>query len=556
MGKKALKAFSMNRRTFLHGTLVASAATALPNWKVRAFPLPSSVQGPANPIRLTTENSSIDFNGDDISRPHDILWDSEGYIAKKGGRPAVSEKLPLVVIGGGVAGLSAAYFLKDLKPLILEQAPQFGGNAKGEKVGSTAFAIGAAYLVKPDEGSAVEALLKELDLETSLREEKSDDMSVLFGKKVNKPFWEGATDPEAASEFRRVRDVLKNVLENQYPDIPYVEDSAISKELLYEWDSMSFKVWMDKNLGPVHPHIEEYLQLYSWSSFCGSLSEVSAAQMLNFITSEMDSILALPGGNAAITERLYTRLQEGLGQKNLRASCFVLEMTINQDGVLITYEDEKGQLRAIQAQACVFASPKFVAARVIKDLPADQLKAIDDMNYRAYIVANVILKNKLKSPTYELYDLKGKVPEDPRAMNPGERRFTDICFGSWAAEPNVDQSIITVYKALPYDGARQFLFSPFAHEKNKKQIENQLPEVLEALQLKQSDIAGIRMTRWGHALPLARTGGLSSGLAETASRSVQNRIFFANQDNWLNPSFEAAFGAAQIASEEIRKVFG
>lgn len=545
----------MQRRTFLHGTVLTTLASSLPRWNILAAPLSPQANPPANPILPISEAFSRDFNGDDISKPHDILWNRDGYIAKKGGIPTVSETVPLVVVGGGVSGLSAAYLLRDLKPVILEQAPQFGGNSKGESLGPTTFAIGAAYLVKPDENSDIENLLKELFLETSLREEKSEDMSVFFSKKINKPFWEGATDPEAAHEFLRVRDIFKNILENQYPDIPYIDGSSISKELLYEWDSISFKQWMDKNLGPVHPHIEEYLQLYAWSSFCASLSEVSAAQMLNFITSEMDSILALPGGNAAITEKLYIRLQNEIGTQNLRSSCFVLDVAPNETGVRVIYEDSQGKLKAIQARSCIFASPKFVGARVITGLPAEQLKAMGEINYRAYIVANVILKNKIQSPTYELYDLKGEIPEDPRAMNPGERKFTDICFGSWAAEPGTDRGVITVYKALPFDGARQFLFSPFAHEKNRKQIEGQIPEILQALQLKESDVAGIRMTRWGHALPVASTGALSSGLAETAARSLGDRVVFANQDNWLNPSFEAAFGAAQSAALEIRRIF-
>jgi protoporphyrinogen oxidase len=513
------------------------------------MPMP---QGPPNPMARISDPVSREFNGDDVDRPHEILWNKDAYIASKGGIPANPERIPYVVIGGGVAGLSSAYFMRDLRPVLLEQAPQFGGNSRGEQIGGTAYSIGAAYLVKPTRGSDVETLLKDLGLLNHAKVETSETATVFMNGKFQRPFWSGATDPQAGAEFKRVFTAFKYILDKQYPNIPYTRGSGLSPEMFKVWDQMNFSTWMKQALGPVHPHVEEYLQLYAWSSFCASLNEISAAQMLNFITSETDSILALPGGNGSITEAMYVKLQRELPPNSLRPGCFVIDITPNAEGVRILYEDGRRVLRSIQAKSCVFASPKFVASKVITGLPALQYKAISNITYRAYIVANVLLNRKIQSPTYELYDLKGQVPEAPRAMNPSDRPFTDICFGSWAAEPNTDRGVITVYKALPYDGARQFLFSPMAHEKNKRQIESQVPQVLHAMGLSERDVAGIRMTRWGHSLPVASVGALTNGLAATASQSLGKRIVFANQDNFLNPSFESAFASAKIAAQQVR----
>jgi protoporphyrinogen oxidase len=548
----------VNRRAFLHGTMMASMMAALPKPSQAFFRNMQRAGRPfQNPISQADGVESIDFNGDDISRPHDMLWNKTGYIASKGGIPREIEELPLVVVGGGVAGLSAAYFLRDLKPTLLEGAPTFGGNSKGEKFGNSTYSIGAAYLVKPDEGSDVEAFLQELNLDSQLREEHGDDMTVQYNGQIQRPFWEGATAPGSAIQFQKVQQTFRRILEEKYPDIPRFDGSSISDEEFNRWDSMTFEQWLRTEFGTLHPHVEEYLQLYSWSSFCGSLDEISAAQMLNFVTSETESILALPGGNAAITEKVYTKLEDELGPQNLRGGCMVLDIAPVGDGVRIVYEDGQGVLKAIQTKACIFAGPKFVAGKLIDNMPTEQRRAIESIKYRAYIVANLLLKEKIQSPTYELYCLKGVVPERPMAMSPSDRKFTDICFGSWAAEPNAERGIVTVYKALPYDGARQFLFSPFAHQKNRNQVMSQIPEVLAALGLDESAIDGVRMTRWGHALPLAEVGGLSSGMADRASESLADgRIVFANQDNWLNPSFECAFAAAQEAAVRIRSVLG
>ncbi len=548
----------MDRRSFLHGSLMLSMLSALPRPSqaslrkmLRSGPLSAQ---PQNPISLTNQVASLDFNGDDITRPHDILWNKEGYIAKKGGVPAITETVPLVIVGGGVAGLTAAYQLRDLKPVLLEGAPQFGGNSKGEKIGESVFSTGAAYLVKPDEGSDVQTFLHELGLSSSLREESGDETSVLYKGEFQSPFWQGTTDLKSANDFQKVHQVFRQILEEKYPDIPLLDESAISKEEFASWDNQSFAQWLKTEFGALHPHVEEYLQLYCWSSFCGSMSEVSAAQALNFITSETDAILALPGGNAAITEQIYQKLEKENGRETLRGNCFVIDITANDQGVRVIYEDGEGQIKALQAKTCVFAAPKFVAAKVITGLSEERIKIIESFNYRAYVVANILLKEKVKSPTYELYCLKGQVPEEPLAMSPSDRQFTDVCFGSWAAEPNTDRGVITVYKSLPYEGARQFLFSPFAHDKNKKQIQSQIPNVLNAMGLTESDIDGIRMTRWGHAVPLAEVGALASGNADRASETFENRIVFANQDNWLNPAFESSFAAGQEAAEKIRNL--
>jgi hypothetical protein len=543
----------MNRRFFLQNSAAISVIGSVPKWAkaaINSLPLP---QVAPNPIAKVTAPGSTEFNGDDIDRPHEILWNKASYIESKGGIPKTRENIPLVVIGGGVSGLSSAYFLRNQRPVILEQAMQFGGNTRGEQIGNTAYAIGSAYLVKPSEGSDVERLLKELNLFNKARAETSETSTVFMNGKFQRPFWAGATDPKAAPEFQRVFNAFKTILEKQYPNVPYTPDTGLSPELFKAWDQMSFSQWLKQNLGNIHPHVEEYLQLYAWSSFCGSLEELSAAQMLNFITSETDSVLALPGGNAAITEAMFVKLQKELPPNSLRAGSFVIDISPNAEGVQILYEDSSRQLRCIQAKSCVFAAPKFVAAKVISGLPEIQAHAISKITYRGYIVANVLLNKKIQSPTYELYDLKGRVPETPRAMSPSDRPFTDICFGSWAAEPETDRGVITVYKALPYDGARQFLFNPRAHEKNKRQIETQIPEVLRAMNLSESDVAGIRMTRWGHALPLASVGALTNGLAATASHSFGQRLVFANQDNYLNPSFEAAFASAKAAAQTLMK---
>jgi hypothetical protein len=205
------------------------------------------------------------------------------------------------------------------------------------------------------------------------------------------------------------------------------------------------------------------------------------------------------------------------------------------------------------------ASPKFVAKRIVSSMSAEQAQACDRIDYRAYVVANVFVDTRrIKtlraefSPCFDLYALEGETPPAPSALRPPHRAFTDVCFGSWAQGDRGDLGILTVYKPLPYQGARQFLFNPMSHNKYLSSIQSGIQPLLQQLGVQAQEILGVRLTRWGHALPLAERGAIASGHLEKASAPIGGRIFFANQDNWANPSFEAAIEAAHTAALSVR----
>lgn len=549
---------STDRRDFIKMSAFSFFSLGLPKHsekilnKIIQKSLPLNI-GPIQ--RLTnSEFQSLDFNGDNINRPHDILWNIDGYLAKKGGVPAPSEKRKVVIVGGGMSGLISAWKLRSMNPLLLEQDNFLGGNSKGEIINNSLFSIGAAYITVPDSGSEIEKFLQELNLMGELKLESAEETKISFQKKLMTDFWKGASDPARASEFIRVDEELKRIYNESFPDIPWTKESAISLEEFKKWDSMTFEKWLTLTFGNVHPHVMEYFQLYCWSSFNASIDEISAAQALNFLAAEVAGVLALPGGNAAITQRIYERLNKMLSADSLRAGAMVLRVEAKKENeVWITYENLQGEIKTISAENCIVASPKFVAKHIVQDLPAEQSALFDKISYRAYIVANAIFEGNFESPAYDVYCLDGLKPNSPTPLNPPKRAFSDVCFGTWAANDLTKNGVLTIYKALPYDGARQFLFSPMAHDKHKSLILKDLPEFLNATGVDQSMMKGLRMTRWGHSIPVAQVNLLASGQLEKMNRPVKNSIFFANQDNWANPAFECAHDVAHQAALEISR---
>src|SRR2546427_12834458 len=96
-------------------------------------------------------------------------------------QPSRKVKIPLVVVGGGVAGLSAAWRLdgagfRDFT--LVEMAPQAGGNARWGSNEVSAYPWGAHYVPIPNRKSAlVRELFEELGL---LHEGKLEERHLCF----------------------------------------------------------------------------------------------------------------------------------------------------------------------------------------------------------------------------------------------------------------------------------------------------------------------------------------------------------------------------------------
>ena len=96
--------------------------------------------------------------------------------------------------------------------------------------------------------------------------------------------------------------------------------------------------------------------------------------------------------------------------------------------------------------------------------------------------------------------------------------------------------------------AQQYLFSPTLLEKYTSRIQKALGPFLSKSGKTWDDIEGIRLTRYGHSVAVAGYGDIASGLLERAHQPINNKIFFANQDNWANPCFETSYAVGTLAA--------
>ncbi|MGZ8240810.1 MAG: FAD-dependent oxidoreductase [Methylobacter sp.] len=510
----------------------------------------------AGPINHTlTDQAPLTFTGDDFVRPHQILWNKPAFIEAIGERPKPKRKEELVIIGGGMSGLMSAYLLRKKKPMILEQAGRFGGNAKGESWNGLHYSIGAAYLIKPGEDSGLFKLFKDLGIVNDWSIKSGDGGHFVLNGQLVENFWNGASEPAHKAKYKRLYDYFMSYLKeggNLFPDYP--TDDIKLREYINKLDQEDFKSHLEKNIGSDLPdHAATLLEHYCFSSLGGSLTEISAAAGINFFAAEFDDVAVFPGGNSYIAEALLKHLYMQLPANNLLAGHLVFDVQAQQEGVLISYLDPNNEAHSILAEKVIMSCPKFVAAKLIDRLSSKKAAAISELEYRAYVVANLLINHPITETDYDIYWLgQGKADFKNVAAYARGRGITDVINANFSS-PDLQKTVLSFYQALPYQGGRAELYAGDSYASMKARISAQLKkEVYPFYDLKEQDIVDLRLTRWGHPLPLASVGLLQRGIVDTLREPIDNRIFFVEQDNWALPAIETVAAEAIHWSSMIR----
>src|SRR5271168_3185144 len=161
---------SANRRDFIK-FVVAGAVTA-------GCPIDLSLV--AAQSTETQKDHPADVDGEDNRICHQVR---DGKVFA---RPPASAKHDVVIVGGGVSGLAAAYRLRHRDFLLLEKEPHWGGNAFAMEYEGSTYATGSAFLVNDEYAYP---FAKEIGLE--LLPVNSPDASIIKGELIPDTWGDG-----------------------------------------------------------------------------------------------------------------------------------------------------------------------------------------------------------------------------------------------------------------------------------------------------------------------------------------------------------------------------
>ena len=477
-----------------------------------------------------------------------------------GGPPEPAEEVDVAVVGGGLSGLASAYFLRQHNTVLFELRDRFGGNAMGEEWHGIKYSLGGAYFITPDSGSFLESFYEELGLDRLIRVSEPPDPMELNGI-IRDDFWNGLSRQDQIA-FHRYARVVTQIAENEYPEIP-LSDDPIEAERVRALDRFTFREDVERRMGmSMTPLLAAGVQSYFFSSFDAPMEDISAACGWNFVAAEEFGRWVLPGGNSQFVYELWQRLKEREVEVRpscrphfLRGRCRVIDVRPRGERVQVTYQDASTNLRSISARFAIMAGSKHVAKHVLHDLEhwdADKYEAMNQIETSPYLVANILLQSPIERDFYDCF-LLGDGVHYPMNGEQLEQNpiVTDMIRGDFTREHG-PRSVLTLYWPLSWATARFTLIlnDPWQHYTGL--LVPQIRRMLGLLDVAETAVRQVRLTRWGHAMPIPRPGFIANRIVETAARPLGDNIFFANQDNWALPAVENSVLDAKAVADTIR----
>ncbi|EYF04812.1 FAD-dependent oxidoreductase [Chondromyces apiculatus] len=492
-------------------------------------------------------------------------------------RAVVQEKADVVIVGGGVSGLSAAWRLAPagLDVAVLELEPRPGGTSTWGEEGAVPHPWGAHYLAAPNvEARAALRLLQEMGAVTGWDAAGRPvfDPRRLCHAPQERLFYDGewhqglvptdALSIAERDEMARFLDIEEALTVRRGADgrpafqIP-LDMSSRDPDLL-ALDRLSMEAWLDRE-GFRTPFLRWYVRYAMLDDFGGAPEDVSAWAGLHYFaarklrTPELEGshFLVWPEGNGRLVKALIERARPRI----MLGSLAMAVHDLPQGGVAVDYLDvARHEVRRIEARAAVLATPAFVTRRLF---PA-AAPMLPVRTSSPWLVANLHVEDRFE-PNLPwdsiLYEAEGLGYVD------AAHQLTDLAattVPASALRAPRRQTVLTYYRAFggaDTTAARSMLLGS-AWEGLADGVLRDLapahPHLREVL-------GRMDLMLWGHAMPRPRPGFLGERPFETTC-ALGPRIAWAHVDQPGMALFEEAQArgvrAAELLAGDMGVVLG
>ena len=418
------------------------------------------------------------------------------------------ERLDLAVLGGGVAGLTAAYLLRDSDLHVFDSAGHIGGRTRSLQQPDGIWLNTGAQYVSTDRIKVVE--LADAVGARLLRDDNLEE------------YWRGLypRDPDTRSE---IESCIERITAEQMH-----RRSATLPEL----DDLAFDQW----LGEVSPDTHRFFDRWCQIMNSGSSVEVSLYGAL-WLWGDQRSTpwtdrpvprhdrgdCVFDGGTNEFTKALARAIG---GRVSL--SSRVASVRQADGGYAIEVIDEGGP-RQVWARRVISALPAPVAAAVIEELPVWKREALEAVRYGRFMTTNIVVSRKDAPPArYPLTAARSDVAYNLDAFvirTPGNFDASGGCFHNIVGDPtsrvvwdDPDHTIKT--------GTLRELFRHY-------------PEYRER-------VVRVEVQRWPHGMPLYSVGRMKT--YERLAEPVGG-IHFCGDYTWASNMEGAALSGERAATQ-------
>lgn len=315
--------------------------------------------------------------------------------------PERGERRDVVVVGAGIAGLTAAWDLRDLDLLVLESTGRVGGRIRSERRGDYWLNFGAH--VFSGSGSETDRLLGETGVAAESVPGRLTALAVrgrllTSGRVASYPlrlplsYAERLSLVGAGARLRRGVAAYDRAVRRRPGQ---AEAERRGRTLAF----MNDRTFADF-LGRVPPIVDELFRVTVARS-SAEPEELSAGHGIGYfhlVWRKGEGLSRnVPGGSSTLTDALSA----GLGERVITGA-HATSIAHGPDGVSIEYE-LAGERRHVDARHAVVATPAYVTHRIVKGLPPELDAALRAIPYGPYVVVSFLTGERDRRPWDDTY---------------------------------------------------------------------------------------------------------------------------------------------------------
>lgn len=480
------------------------------------------------------------------------------------------QKVGVLIVGGGIAGLSAARRLlqagyKDFTLIELEKAA--GGTSRYGNSAVVPYPWGAHYVPAPTKENRL--LVNLLDEMGMLEGADAEGEPVVAEQHLcrdpqeriyYKGRWyeglylhagESQADQEQFRDFHKEVDrwvAWRDAKGRRAFAIPMAAGSDDAE--VTALDKLSVADWLDQH-GFTSPRLRWLVNYACRDDYGSSIEHTSAWAGLFYFASrkrkpgsEAQPLVTWPEGNGRIVAHLHRQVQ-----KHVKLGLAVAEINpVEQDGHgrvdVVAVDHEGREVLGFHAEQVMFAAPHFLARSLIRPYRENPPRHLADFDYGAWMVANLLLSERPTGRGFPLawdnvlYDspsLGYVVATHQRGLDHGPTVFTYYY-------PLCDASTREARWKLASMGWQDWADVTLTDLRRAHVNIDGLVERLDVM-------------KWGHAMSRPKPGFVWGGARAEAARPFRG-IHFAHSDLSGVGLFEEAHYRGVRAAEEVLKVRG
>jgi glycine/D-amino acid oxidase-like deaminating enzyme len=472
------------------------------------------------------------FVNDDVAIGHVIR-------ARSGTGPATRTlRVPIVIVGGGIAGLSAAWRLQKKRFdqfVVLELSTNAGGNSRWGQNETSAYPWGAHYVPVPGKQAVyVRELFSDLGVlkADGTWEERylcfaPQERLYLYGR------WQEGIEPAIGltagdrDQFRRLAGITDDLRATGRFTVPLEVGLSTQDAAL---DRLSFAAWLAENRFDSKPLLW-YANYVCRDDYGALASDVSAWAGLHYFSSrdaEEKGPLTWPEGNGWIVKQLLAHVG-----RFVRVGEAVRAIRRERSEFRVRAGDTEYVCRAV-----IFAAPTFLAPYVVEGMAP-----LRHFEYSPWLTANLTLDS--------IPDLdRGEPAWDNVVMNSPTLGYVDAMHQSLRTVAN--KTVWTFYWALA-DGTpaanRQMLLEkdwPYWKEAILTDLERVHPRI-------RACVSRVDVMRMGHAMVRPSVGSVFAPERQAlkASRTQEGLLFAHSDVSGLSLFEEAQFRGVTAADRAL-----